>query len=412
MQYDSFLNTLFRSLRHRNFRLFWSGQLVSLIGTWMQTVAQAWLVLELTHSSLKLGVVSALQFLPMLFLSFFTGPFIDYFDKRKIILWTQASLMVQAFLLSVLVWTDTVQYWHIVVLATLLGIVNTVDMPARQSFIIELVGKEDLMNAIALNSSIFNAARAVGPAVAGMLIAAVGTAACFFMNGLSFFAVLAGLLFMKVECVTCREKPSYNILRDIGEAVRYIKATPVVMITIMLVSVVSIFGTNFTVLVPVFARMELNRDAAAFGFLMSSFGVGALVGAVSLAMMSRWGPRPAFLLGGGMSLSLFLMLIGLQRSYGLTALLLALAGWSMVTFFGMANTTVQLNTADHLRGRVMSLYALSFGGLTPFGSMFAGTVAHWLKAPLTFALGGLICGIVFLLAILNRKKIQAWKNNQ
>jgi MFS family permease len=412
MQNDSILHTLFRSLRHRNFRLFWSGQLVSLIGTWMQTVAQAWLVLELTHSSFKLGVVTALQFLPMLFLSFFTGPFIDYFDKRKIILWTQASLMIQAFLLSILVWTGTVQYWHIVVLATLLGVVNTVDMPARQSFIFELVGKEDLMNAIALNSSIFNAARAIGPAFAGMLIAAVGTAACFFINGLSFLAVLAGLSFMKVECVSCKKKPSFNILQDIGEAVRYIRSTPVVMITIMLVSVVSIFGTNFTVLVPVFARMELNRDAAAFGFLMSSFGVGALLGAASLAMMSRSGPRPAFLLGGGMSLSFFLMLIGLQRSYGLTALLLALAGWSMVTFFGMANTTVQLNTEDRLRGRVMSLYTMSFGGLTPFGSMFAGTVAHWLKAPLTFALGGLICGIVFLLAILNRRKVEAWRSNQ
>jgi MFS family permease len=405
MQEPSISKTLFSSLRHRNFRLFWSGQLVSLIGTWMQTVAQAWLVLELTHSSLKLGIVSALQFLPMLFLSFFTGPFIDYFDKRKIIIWTQASLMTLAFVLSILVWTGTVQYWHVVVLATLLGIVNTIDMPARQAFIIELVGREDLMNAIALNSSIFNAARAVGPALAGMLIASAGTAVCFFMNGLSFLAVLAGLLFMRVERAPSREKPSYNIIQDIGEAIQYIKVTPTVMTTILLVSVVSIFGTNFNVLVPVFAKMELNRDAAAFGFLLSSFGAGALIGAVSLAFMSRSGPKPAFLLGGGLSLSMVLMLIGLQRSYGLTALLLALAGWSMVTFFGMANTMVQLNTENRLRGRVMSLYTLSFGGLTPFGSMFAGTVAHWIKAPLTFALGGLICGIVFLAVIVKRRNI-------
>jgi len=164
------------------------------------------------------------------------------------------------------------------------------------------------------------------------------------------------------------------------------------------------------VLVPVFSRMELNRDAAAFGFLMSSFGAGALIGAISLAMLSRWGPKPALMLGGGVGLSVFLMLIGLQRSYGLTALLLALAGWFMVTFFGMANTTVQLNTEDRLRGRVMSLYTLAFGGLTPFGSMFAGTVAHWLKAPLTFALGGFICGTVFLTVILNRRKIEAWND--
>ena len=304
MQETSLTKTLFRSLRHRNFRLFWSGQLVSLIGTWMQNVGQAWLVLELTHSSLKLGIVSALQFLPMLFLSLFTGPFIDYFDKRRIIIWTQAALMVLAFVLSLLVWTGTVQYWHIVILATLLGVVNTIDMPARQAFIMDMVGKEDLMNAVALNSSIFNAARAIGPALAGMLIAAMGTAVCFFMNGVSFLAVLAGLLFMRVERATDRRKPDYNVLKDMGEAIRYIRATPVVLMTILLVSVVSVFGTNFNVLVPVFAKMELHRDAAAFGFLMSSFGAGALIGAFSLAVLSRYGPKTSLLLGGGMCLSL------------------------------------------------------------------------------------------------------------
>lgn len=407
MQETSITKTLFRSLRHRNFRLFWSGQLVSLIGTWMQNVGQAWLVLELTRSSLKLGIVSALQFLPMLFLSLFTGPFIDYFDKRKIIIWTQAALMTLAFVLSALVWTGVVQYWHVVVLATLLGIVNTIDMPARQAFIIDLVGKEDLMNAIALNSSIFNAARAVGPALAGLLITAMGTAACFFVNGVSFLAVLAGLLCMNVTCASCREKPAYTILRDIREVIGYIRATPVVLTTILLVSAVSIFGTNFNVLVPVFAKMELHRDAAAFGLLLSAFGAGALIGSVSLTILSQWGPKQDILLSGGMGLSLSLMLIGLQRSYALTALLLAMAGLSMVTFFGMANTTVQLNTEDRLRGRVMSLYTLSFGGLTPFGSLFAGSVAHWIKAPLTFALGGLICGAVFLIVIAKRRNIAA-----
>ncbi len=284
------MKTLFRSLRHRNFRLFFSGQLVSLIGTWMQNVGQAWLVLELTHSSFKLGVVSALQFLPMLFLSFITGPFIDYFSKRKIIIMTQTVLMLLAFTLSLLVWGGVVQYWHILILATLLGIVNTIDMPARQAFIIEMVGKEDLMNAIAMNSSIFNAARAVGPAIAGLLIGAAGTAVCFFVNGLSFLAVLWGLLLMKFA-----ERPaeprSYHVISDIREAISYIKNTPVVMIVILLVSVVSIFGTNFNVLVPVFSRQELHRDAAAYGFLMSSFGVGALIGAFSLAVLSKHGPK-------------------------------------------------------------------------------------------------------------------------
>ena len=403
------IRTLFRSLRHRNFRLFFSGQLVSLIGTWMQNVGQAWLVLELTHSSFKLGVVSALQVLPMLFLSFFTGPFIDYFSKRKIIIFTQTALMLLAFTLAVLDVTGVVQYWHILVLATLLGVVNTIDMPTRQAFIIEMVGKDDLMNAIAMNSSIFNAARAVGPAIAGLLIGAAGTAFCFFVNGLSFLAVLWGLLLMKFEKGPAGRPRTYNVMNDITEAMRYIKATPVVRVTILLVAVVSIFATNFTVLVPVFAHQELHRDAAAFGFLLSSFGVGALIGAVSLAYLSRYGPKPGILLGGGLGLSLVLILIGLQRTYGITALLLALSGWFMVTFFGMANTTVQLNTEDRLRGRVMSIYTFTFGGLTPIGSMFAGSVAHVLKAPLTFALGGLISGVVFLIVIMKRRKISSWQ---
>ena len=409
MQGTSTIKTIFRSLRHRNYRLFFSGQLVSLVGTWMQNVGQAWLVLELTHSSFKLGIVSALQFTPMLFLSFPAGALIDYFPKRKIIIMTQFSLMVLAFTLAILNWTGMVQYWHVAILAALLGVVNTIDMPARQSFIIEMVGKEDLMNAIALNSSIFNAARAIGPAIAGVVISAAGTGACFFVNGLSFLAVLWGLLLMKTETAALRKPKSYHVIEDIKEALGYIRETPVLLITIILVAVVSIFAANFNVLVPVFARQELHKDAAGFGFLMSAFGSGALLGAISLAIMSRLGPKPVFLFGGGAGLSLILIIIGIQKTYALTVLLLALAGWCMVTFFGMANTTVQLNTEDKLRGRVMSVYTFTFGGLTPFGSLFAGTAAHWVKTPLTFALGGLVSGMVFLIVIMNRKKIAAWQ---
>ncbi len=409
MQYPSVIKTLLRSLRHRNFRLFWSGQLISLIGTWMQNVGQAWLVLELTHSPLKLGVVSALQFLPMLFLSFPAGVLIDYFPKRMIIIATQTVMMILAFTLAALQWTGVVQYWHVLVLATILGVANTVDMPARQSFIIEMVGKEDLMNAIALNSSIFNAARAVGPAIAGLLISALGTGACFFVNGLSYLAVIWGLWLVTFDEPRTTGQRTYHIIADIREAMSFIRKTPVVLVTILLVAVVSIFGTNFNVLVPVFAHEELHRDAAAFGFLMSAFGTGALIGAVSLAALSRQGPKPSFLLGGGMALSLVLVLIGAQNSYAWTTLLLALAGWCLVTFFGMANSTVQLNTEDRLRGRVMSIYTFTFGGLTPFGSMFAGSFAHWFKTPFTFALGGFMTGIVFFVVIIKRNKIAAWQ---
>jgi MFS family permease len=404
------IQTLFRSLRHRNFRLFFSGQLISLIGTWMQNVGQAWLVLELTGSSMKLGIVSALQFAPMLFLSFPAGVLIDFFPKRKIIILAQAVMMLLAGTLAVLDWTGVVRYWHIVILATLLGIANTIDMPARQSFIIEMVGKEDLMNAIALNSSIFNAARAIGPAIAGILISAVGTAACFGVNSLSYLAVILGLRLMQFEGLPAGERKTYHIGKDIREAFGYIRRKPVILTTMLLVAVVGVFGANFTVLVPVFARQELHRDAAAFGLLMSCFGLGAFFGAFSLALLSRRGPRPWMLLGGGSGLSLSLVLIGFQNSYAFTAVLLALSGWFLVTFFGMANTTVQLDTEDRLRGRVMSVYTWTFGGLTPFGSLLAGSVAHWIKTPLTFALGGLVSGIVFLVVIMNRHRIPAWRS--
>lgn len=407
MQVITEIKLLARALRHRNFRFFWFGQMVSLIGTWMQTVAQAWLVLDLTHSSLKLGVVTALQFLPMLVLSFFTGPFIDYIPKRRIIIVCQTVLMLQAFVLAILDWTGAIQYWHILALAAMLGVVNTVDMPARQAFVIELVGREDLMNAIALNSSIFNSARAIGPALAGLAIASFSTAFAFFLNGLSFLAVIWGLSLIRLEEPPRPEKPSYDMLRDTGEALRYIRRTPLILNTILLVAVVSVFAANFNVLVPVFARMELNRDAAAFGFLMSSLGAGALIGAFSLTVLSRSGPRFPLLIGSGLGLSLFLVLIGLQKHFGMTALLLSLCGWCMVTFFGTANSTVQLNTEDRLRGRVMSVYTMAFGGLSPFGSIFAGSFAHWLHAPLTFALGGLISGLFFVALSFHRSRVHS-----
>jgi len=325
-----------------------------------------------------------------------------------IIIATQTVMMFLAFTLAVLQWTGVVQYWHVLFLATILGVANTIDMPTRQAFIIEMVGKDDLMNAIALNSSIFNAARSAGPAIAGLLIGALGTGACFFVNGLSYLAVIWGLWLIRFNEPRTTRQGTYHIMSDIREAMRYIRKTPVVMVTILLVAVVSIFGTNFNVLVPVFVRQELHRDATAFGFLMSAFGTGALIGAVSLAALSREGPKPAFLLGGGIALSLILVLIGNQNSYAWTALLLALAGWSMVTFFGMANSLIQLNTEDRLRGRVMSIYTFTFGGLTPFGSMFAGSLAHYFGTPLTFAVGGGISGIVFIVVIVKRKMIAAW----
>jgi MFS family permease len=404
LQITAEIRTLFRSLRHPNFRLFWYGQLILLTVTWMQTTAQAWLVMEITRSPLKLGVVTALQFAPVLILSLFTGPFIDRFPKRRIILACQTVLMLQALVLAVLVWTGAVRYWHVAVLATLLGIVNAADMPARQSFIIELVGRDDLMNAIGLNAAIFNGSRAAGPAVAGLLIGAAGTAPCFVLNSVSFLAVIAGLLRMTVDERPHPQQHAYHAVRDVLEGLRSIRQAPAMLATILLVAAVSIFGVNFNVLVPVFARDVLRLEAEGFGFLMSSFGTGALIGAITLTLLSRSGPRIEYLLGSGMGLSLFLVLLGLQHSPVLTALCLAAAGWCVVTFFGVANTTMQLNSEDHLRGRVMSIYTLSFAGLSPFGSVFAGSLSHWIQTPLTFMLSGLITGAVFTLALAGLRR--------
>lgn len=391
------INNSFHALRHRNFRLFWYGQLVSLIGTWMQNVGQAWLVLQLTHSAFKLGVVSALQFTPMLLFSLFAGPFIDRFSKRKILLFTQSMLMILAFTLAFLDYTGLVRYWHIVILATALGVVNTIDMPARQSFMIHLVGKEDLMNAIALNSSIFNAARAVGPAVGGILIGLLGTATCFLINGLSFLAVIAGLSLITNNGIAHVRKEEFKVLQDIKEGLLYIKRTPVVLNTMLMLAVISIFAINFNVLVPVFAEEVLHQKASGFGLLMSGLGIGALIGALTLAAISNRGPNKTFLIGGSVSLSLFLILIGLQRWFWLSTLLLALAGWSMVSFMGMANSTVQLKTEDHFRGRVMSVYSFTFAGLAPIGSIFAGSLAHWLKTPMTFVISGAVSLILIII---------------
>jgi len=318
--------------------------------------------------------------------------------------------MIQALLLAILVWTGAVRFWHVALLATILGITNTIDMPARQAFVIELVGREDLMNAIGLNSSIFNTARALGPALAGILISAAGTGLCFFLNGVSFVAVLWCLMQMDMAEAAPRAQFSLRIAREIGEAVRHVRSTPRILTTIILVSAISLFGTNFNVLVPVFARSELHQDAAAFGYLMSAFGAGAFLGAISLTYLSRYGPKQALLFGSGFGLSCFLILLGVQKSFGMTAVLLAFCGWCVVTFFGTANTTVQLSSEDRLRGRVMSLYIMSFGGLSPFGSIFAGAVSHWLQAPLTFAIGGFLVGLFFLSTALRNRMLFTGKD--
>jgi MFS family permease len=288
----------FPALKHRNFRLFWFGQMISLIGTWMQNIGQGWLVLELTNSSFLLGLVSAVQFLPVMLFSLFAGVIIDRFPKRKLILFTQISFAISAFILATLTALKIINYWEILALALVNGFLNTIDMPARQSFIIDLVGKKDLMNAIALNSAVFNAARIIGPGIAGILIGKLGYSICF-----------------------------SKIFDDLRDGLKYIKNTPVILTTILMIAILSIFSLNFNVLVPVFTKDVLHRKATDYGLLMSAMGTGALIGALTLASVSRRGVKPVYLFGGSIGLSIFQILIGIQSSYLLTALLLALSGW-------------------------------------------------------------------------------------
>ncbi|HEV2280916.1 MAG TPA: MFS transporter [bacterium] len=387
---------VFAALRHRNFRLFFIGQFISLVGTWMQRIAQAWLVLNLTHSPFLLGLVGALQWLPVLFLSLVGGVLADRVSKRSVLVVTQSAQMIQAFILGALVLTGTIQYWHVVVLACALGFTSAFDIPTRQAFVFEMVEGEDTMNAVAMNSTIFNGARLFGPAVAGVAIGTLGMGWAFIANGVSFIAVIIALLMMNVRPV--EPITTGGLVEHLREGVAYVWRTPAALQVVVLVALMSVFTMNFNILVPVLAKDVLHEEAAGFGFLTSAQGIGALIGALWVASISHLGPRPSLLLGGAAVLSVSSFLLADARHFGVAAVLLATAGGSMVTFTAMANTSLQLTAPDHLRGRVMSMYAIVMGGMTPAGALVAGTLAEFWGAPGAFAVGGLV-GILSVLMV-------------
>jgi MFS family permease len=392
----------FIALRHRNFRLFWFGQLISLIGTWMQTTAQAWLVLELTHSALLLGVVGALQFLPVMIFSLFGGVLADRLPKRRVLLFTQSSAMIQAFILWALVATGYVQLWHILVLATLLGLTNALDMPTRQAFVVEMVGREDLPNAVALNSSLFNMARIVGPGIGGLLIAWLGVAPLFLLNGISFIAVIIGLAMINLKSLHAvnlqdlkKGAPRQSTLQSLREGLAYVRRTPVVFLVIAVLGVVSLFGINFNVILPIFATDVLNVGAVGFGFISAAFGLGSLLSALWLA----WGnnkPSMRQLLLGAIAFGVLESLFALSHWYILSLVLIAGVGFSQIALSATSNTTLQTVTPDYLRGRVMSVYMLVFAGSTPIGNLVIGELAHLWGAPI----GLLICAGLSLIAAI------------
>lgn len=391
------LSRALRALAHRDFRLFWSGQLVSLIGTWMQSIGQSWLVLELTNSPFKLGMIGTLQFAPMLLFSFVAGAVSDRVPKRRLLLAAQTALMLQAFGLSALVWSGRVQYWHVAVLASLYGLANTLDMPARQAYIADLVGKADLMNAIALNSAMFNGARVVGPAAAGLLVARYGPAPAFFINGASFLAVIIALLAVRTEGWP-RAGAGAGILREIVEGVRYAVGTPRIALVLALLLSVSLFVINYNVLVPLLARDVLHQEARGFGLLMAVLGIGAVAGALALALVGLGRPPLKMVVAPALVVSAATLALAVVRHFWVAAGVLVVIGFSQILFMASCNTTLQLTVPDELRGRLMGLYALVFAGVTPIGSFLVGSIAETLGVPAACAAGG-GTGLLIVLAL-------------
>ena len=383
---------MFGSLRVRNYRLFASGQLVSLTGSWMQRVAQDWLVLELTNSGTALGIVTALQFGPSLLFGLWGGVIADRGDKRKILFATQTGLALLALVMGLLDVAGVVAYWHVLVLATLLGLVTAVDTPVRQSFVVEMVGRDELANAVAINSTIFNSARIMGPALAGVMITAVGTGWAFLVNALSSIAVLSGLALMRPDEL----HPAPAIQRGRGqlrEGFRYVRGRPDLVLTMALVFVVGTFGLNFQITTALLAKQVFHRGASGYGLLSTALAVGACLGAV-LATRRRSRPTQLFLVGATLAFSVLEIVTGLMPGYVSTALLLVPTGLLMLTLTTAANSSVQLGVEPTMRGRVVALYFMCLMGGTPIGAPIVGWLAGAAGARWGMVGGGLICLLV------------------
>jgi MFS family permease len=379
----------FTALRHRNYMVFWWGQLISLIGTWMQTTAQAWLVLELTGSAADLGIVSALQALPVLVIGLFGGLVADWMPKRRLLVITQTTQMLLALVLGLLVSTHVVQMWHIYVLAGLLGVSNAFDMPTRQAFVVEMVGRDDLMNAVALGSMQFNAARIVGPAIAGLSIALIGVTGSFYANAASFIAVIAGLFLMRpADFFEVAAAPRTSVLGSLAEGCRYVLRAPVILTITLLVGMLGLFAFNGPVLIPIFAQDILHSGAAGFGGLMAAQGIGALLAALAAAYLQRASWK--VILTGAFLLTGFELLFGLSHVYVLSFVLLLVTGYGMVTVFTSANTAVQMEAPNALRGRVMGVYMAINMGSMPIGNLAAGFVAGVFGAAFTMVAGSAV----------------------
>jgi predicted MFS family arabinose efflux permease len=389
-----------RSLRHRDFRAFLAAQVVSQVGTWMHSVALAWLVLSLTNSPLLLGLINTLQWGPMLLLAVVSGAIADRVPKRRLLMATQGTLACTTLTLAALVATGAVAYWHLGILALCAGLANTLDNPARQSFVIEMVGRDDVVNAVALNSAAFNSARIVGPAVGGLIIARFGVAPAFFVNAASYLVVLATLATLGAEGRSRRQRPT-TMRQEITEGLSYALRTPRIRAVLAVLLVTSFCVFNFSMWVPLLARNVLGQGAQGLGFLMAAVGLGAVSGALTLGVVVPRHPPLALLHAGSAAACAGLLVLATVQSVWLAAAALFVVGFSGVVAVAGCNTSLQLSSSDELRGRVMSLYTLIFGGSFPIASFLIGAVAErWSVSAAFFVWGvsGLI-GIGALLAV-------------
>ncbi|OLC26240.1 MAG: hypothetical protein AUG06_06930 [Actinobacteria bacterium 13_1_20CM_2_65_11] len=393
------------ALRHRNYRLFLTGQIISTIGTWMQSVALPWLALELTHSGLLVGLVLAAQFTPVLLGSQFGGVIADRYRKRTVLLCTQGLFTLPSFVLFALSATGNARYWMVLVAALAIGTVNLFDVPARQSFVIEMVGRQDLMNAIALNSSVFNAAAVVGPAIAGVLIGTVGVPLCFLANSLSYLAAVGALLLMRDLPAVVPERQGQPWRERIAQGAAYARKEPVVGMLLIAVAVFSLFAMTRLTLIPLFADQVLDVGAQGFGFLLGSMGLGALVGALTLAFSADLGADPRRQLWMGLMWVAALLVFSVSRVYALSLIALFVAGYCQISFVAAANSRIQTLTPDHLRGRVMALYAQALIGVGPIGNLQAGALATLLGPPRAMAIGAIIAGAVIVVIRLVRPEV-------
>ena len=391
MRIDLFQKT-FASLKHRNFRLFFAGQTVSLIGTWVHQTALSWLIYDMTDSKLMLGLISALSSLPMFFLSVFGGVIADRFPKRKTLIVTQSTSMILVGILAALVLLNIYQIWHIVFISVLLGINFAIDMPVRQAFLLDITGREDLMNGIALNSSIVNLTRVLGPAIAGAIMVKYGVSWCFVVNSFSFLAVIVALYYLKIPEIVIKERTE-SIIQYTISGFRYVKQNKMILESMIIMTLMGIFGWSYALLIPALAKDIFLKGEQGYALLVSANGAGALIGALFVAYLGNSPNKRKIMNWGIYFYSIMVFLLSFSKVYWISLILVAGAGMGLLIYFSACTTLIQSSVDDSVRGRVMGIWALLFGGMMPLGNLFAGVFAEYFGIPATLLLSSIICPI-------------------